>query len=98
MTILEYMKQNNIHKSLVEKGKYVSVISVGPNDNPDTIVNDQNTGEPIYMKKVDDLGFEFDPKLTRVFIIGKDQWKKMTTKNLFLSHLKGPVRDNMEDV
>lgn len=91
MTILEWLIQNNVHRSIIDKGKAFVVMSVNKDDKPDTIITDQNTGEAIFMKKINDLNTNIDLEKTRLFVIGAEQWKKMTTKNLFLSKLKQDV-------
>jgi len=91
ITIGEWMKQNNVHKSIIEKGRGVLVISVNSDDKYDTVVNDRQTGDAIYMKKITDFNFQLDTDKTKAFVIGTDQWKKMTTKNLFMSKLRNTI-------
>jgi len=87
ITIAEWLKRNNVHKSVIEKGRGIVAIAVQQDESPDTVVTDQSTDEAIYLKKITDLKLQVNEK-ARVFVIGTDQWEKMTKKNLFMANLK----------
>lgn len=87
MKIIEWIRQNNVHESFIKNGKAVIAVST-TEDNFDTIVIDQNSGNQVRMKKIEDINTEVDTSQVRIFVIGIDQWKKMTNKNLFMSSIR----------
>lgn len=96
VAIKDWLVSNNVHRSIIDKNKAIIAISVNKDDSPDTAVTDQNTGKIVYMKKISDLNHDVDSSKNRIFVIGIDQWKKMTTKNLFISRIKNK-EDNHTD-
>ena len=86
MKIKQWMKKENVPESLIKSGKFVVAISVDSQEMYDAIVNSQNN--LIYLREVNDLDQEVDEKESKIFIIKTTSWKRMTTKNLWLSNHK----------
>jgi hypothetical protein len=80
-TIADWIGQRGQMKAW-KSGKFAAVVAVRPDENPDTRVKDPNVGE-LFLKEVSET-YEVNEN-TKIFMIEKRQWEKITCKNLYVA-------------